>query len=283
MRFRVARPLVFCLTIAFITGQLGCSVRAPLSEEGRAQFGTIGVVSARFTPAIVSDTPIRGRDKGAAVGGVLGGTAGAAVGLPMAAACVALAALGPVGASCLAALLVPIAIGALTGGAVGAVLAVPAGIVEELETNIDKTLEALKMQEAVRDYVLKTAQKQTSRSFVLVDDRGPSSPDEKVSYRTLRGKKIDTVLEISVRGIGIQSGGGTEPSFSLMMSMAARVIRTADDSELFVREIGYKGAPGRLTDWAADNATPFRRELERAYQTLAARIVDEVFLLYPVW
>ena len=155
--------------------------------------------------------------------------------------------------------------------------------VEELEANIDKTLETLKMQEAVRGYVLKIAQGQTHRPFVLINGQGPSSPGEKISYRSLRNEKVDTILEIGVLSLGFQGGGGTDPSFSLTMSMAARVTRTADDSELFVRKIDYKGAPGRLTDWAADHARPFGRELERAYQTLATRIVDEVFLLYPVW
>jgi hypothetical protein len=65
---------IFILATIFLLGQWGCATQPPgLPAELRAQLGTIGVVSAQYTPAFEFELPAKGWLGGAARGAA-GGT-----------------------------------------------------------------------------------------------------------------------------------------------------------------------------------------------------------------
>ena len=102
--------------------------------------------------------------------------------------------------------------------------------------------------------------------------------DAKTAWRH-RGKGIDTVLEIGVERLGL-AGSGINPPLTLVMNSRARLIRVSDGAELYLNTLVYHSRKRKLRDWGADNAQPFREEVDRAYQGLAERFVEYLFLEY---
>lgn len=258
------------LCLMLLIAQLGCAVAAKspdplLSEELRGTLGTIGVVSARFIPEAAFEPPTGGKGTGAAKGAAMGffGSIGAGAQSGNAGVLLGIA-LAPV-------------IG-LGGAIYGAVAAESAATVENAEATLENALVTLDLQGPMRDRILQVARRQTHHSFVRLGSLGPTASDEKVSYRSLASDGIDTILEVSIPGVGIP-GSGINPPIPLVMSARARLIRVADDAEIHARTWSYRGRTRKFADWAVNDAQPLREELDRAYQALAEAIVDELFLL----
>jgi hypothetical protein len=66
------------------------------------------------------------------------------------------------------------------------------------------------------------------------------------------------------------------------MTVQASLIRPVDGTVLYDLTFGYRGGSRKFTDWGANDAQAVREELARGYRSLAEKIVDEVFLLYPM-
>ena len=268
------QPVVIWLSITLLIVQWGCAhapprpVPQPLSEEVRATLGTIGVVSAAVTPETQFKGPtggkLHGTGKGAAVGFLAGAGRAAMVTPPE-----------PLSAALWLVFVVPAvaAVGTVAGGVYGAFAAESGGKVKEAEAALNKALGELKVQETMRDRVLQEAVDKTPHTFVLIHDQAP--------YSSLADKGIDTVLEISVLRFGL-AGSGVNPPLALVISVRASLIRISDGTELYGRPWIYHSRKRKLTDWAADDAQPFREEVDRVYQGLAERIVEELFLLYHI-
>jgi len=270
----VRRNWVFIwLSLVFLIGQWGCAT-APkpppplLSEQVRANLGTIGVATARFSPEAHLEAPTSGKWSGAGKGaaaGFFGSIQGAAQGGGYGGAVVLL--LSPVFAM---------------GGAIyGAIAAESAEKVEAAEATFKKALADLKIQETFRDRVLQVARDQTRHVLVLVPEHGPTAPGGAVEYSFVASQGVDTVLEIGVEKLGLP-GGGINPPLSLIMNAHARLVRATDGMELHARTWIYRSGTRKFVEWAADNAQPLHEELERAYQSLAEQVVDELFLLYLI-
>lgn len=271
-----AKLIVTCLFISLLIGQSGCAIHKPKpyalppppSEAVREKLGTIGVASARFFPKAEICKPM-GKGAGAASGagtgalGMIGG--GAMLGDPL--GLLLGVALSPVGA--------------VVGSVVGAVKGVSSEHVKKAEDAINKTIFDLKIQATMRDYVLRTAKQQTEYNFVDLYGQGPETPEMKVDYNFLVNREINTVLEITVPAFGL-IGKGINPPLAFFMNLEARLIRTMDGFVLYKQKLEYKNAGFifTFTDWAANGAKPFRDEFHRCYQSLAEKVVEEVFLLY---
>ena len=167
-------PIIIWLTITLLIGQLGCvpALQFPpplpprLSDQIRAQLGTIGVSSARFIPKAEFRTPARGFGPGAWIG------AAKASRFVEGAAC---SGLGCGGVFILG--LAAVMVGAVAGGAT----ALPPLTVDEAEATVEKAFAELKIQEAMREHLVQVARQQTRHQFVLLAEQGPHAVDEKVS------------------------------------------------------------------------------------------------------
>ncbi len=272
--------IVVSLLISFLVGQSGCAtfkpkpyaLPPPPSEAVREKLGTVGITSARFLPKAEMLKP-KGKAAGAAAGagtgavGMLGGGA-------------QMATMGnPVG------LLLGIAlapVGAVVGGVVGTVEGVSSKRRNEAEDGINKAISEPGMQETMKDYVLRVAKQQTGYHFVDLDGQGPETPEGKADYSSLANGGIDTVLEITVPAFGLVGPKGINPPLAFFMTLQTRLVRTRDGSVLYEQKLEYRNARRTFTAWASNNAKPFRDELDRCYQSLAEKVVEEVFLLYSL-
>ncbi len=284
MRVGRHRLLILGLTVALLVGQWGCALkpyRAP-SEEIRAQFGTVGVISRRLVPEAALEGPTGGKGAGAAKGAGLGagysllyGVGGGAYsGNPLGFAIGVALGVG----------LAPVA--ALVGGIYGAVTAEPASKVQEAERALKNAFAELNVSEAIQDLVPQVATAETGHRFVSLAEHPAASP-EPVDYRSPASEGVDTILEVSVPVLGLVGPVGVNPPLQLVVQACARLIRTADGTTLYTlppvatHPLAYASPGRKFVEWGAEDARLFREELDRAYQTLAEKIVEELFLFHP--
>lgn len=272
MTMLMRHPLIIWLSIMLLIIQIGCthvppSDVPPPSEQVRAQLGTIGAVAGRFTP--------KGPDKPKSYRGG-GGGGGAGVGwMPPEALPFILVVAGIV---LLVRELTEEDEGLDSNGSRSAqTWDVNVRPQTDVRTLTKEELVGLLIHQALRDRILQVAQEHTSHRFVPLKDPPPTGRYQKVDYESVKGKDIDTVLEISVPMVGfIESSDDIgRPSVTLVMTTLARLIRVADGEEIFARTWEYGHSP---TQWAANDAKLVRDELDYALQTLAQWMAYELFL-----
>ena len=270
-------PTAILISIFLIIGQLGCA-HSPqhkppsLSEEARAELGTIGLVSAHFVPEFIFPIPVE-RGKAALAGAAMGGlgTAGGIV-LGLGPAVVILAfppaaaiAAGVVGA------------GAVIGGVAGAVVGESSKTIVEAETSLNSATPEI--QGAFGEELLSRVRDRTEYSLILIEREGPTSLDEKVTYGSLSSQGIDTVLEVTVRRFGLSGEKGFNPTLCFFLTLETRVVRTKDGTEIYNHVSSYMSkSHHKLRKWAAGDAQCFKDEVKRCLQILGTEIVEALFL-----
>jgi hypothetical protein len=170
---------------------------------------------------------------------------------------------------------------ALGGAIYGAVVAESAATVAEAEASLSQALTEVKVQEALRDRVLLVARDQTPHPVILLEETGATARTEGVRDPPSAEGASDTFLEVRVAALRFV-GGGINPPLALVMNVETRLVSAEDRGTLYEATLEYRSRTRKFTEWAADNAQPFREELERAVHSLAERIVEEVFLLYLI-
>jgi hypothetical protein len=259
---------IICLTIILLIGQLGCAIKKPplrVTEALRAQFGSIAVAPAQFTPETKFSMPAKGRVSGAGKGAAIGTLGFLLCGD---------------GRALLIAFACPpaIAIGTAIGGVYGAVAAESKATVEEAEATLKRALAAMKIQQALGERIFEYARAQTPYTFELLLDQGASTVNENSDYRPLAGYGIDTILEVNVLKFGLQGEGYINPPLHVNMTVHIRLIRAGDNMGLYERKFDYSSKNHKFTEWAANDAELFRSMVGQACQELSDEIVSELFL-----
>jgi hypothetical protein len=96
-------------------------------------------------------------------------------------------------------------------------------------------------------------------------------------YRPLSGLEIDTVMEIAVYRQCFRASDGINPPMTFDASVHVYLTRVSDGALLFAGPLDYRSRKYRFGKWADHNAKRFRAELERARQTIAESIVEQMF------
>ena len=277
--------VIIWICISLFTIQLGCAHTPPqpASETVREQFGTIGIVSARFIPEATRGTfakecELSDESNWSASGAASGAATGAAGGLELALE-IATSGNDPMSLA-LGLILAPFLIlggalgGAAAGGTGGAVKR--EGVAQEISV-INDALPELKIQETMAEHVLKTCKELEDYRFDLVKDQGPTSPEEKLTYEFLSEKGMDAALEVSV--VSLLYEARKDMSIGFSMTVRTRLIRTIDGTEVNSRKFEYKSANENFINWMDIDAQKLREEFDCFYKSLAETIVEEMFLL----
>jgi len=294
---------IWFIVLVYLMGQWGCATGRyeypkpePLSEEYRAQLGTIGVVSVPGVPALHFDRPLpmspgvlermgQGTVEGAGkswdwwldlcakpfeksnvekrFGPVIGG--------------IALYLLPVVAVGVCYVLTPPVAIfGGLGGGIYGAFPSsqdYPA-YVEETEVTLRGTLHKYPAQETFQRVFVKEARARTSHSLVVGPEKDSQTFDEMV------GPGVDTVLELSVQRIWWKriedQEGDLNPPMVFVLVVRARLMRAADKTVWYDQTFVQETENRLYTLWPY----PFliQDEIEKVYQKLAKEMVEKLFL-----
>jgi hypothetical protein len=243
------------LLIGTLLGPWGCATKShripTLSEEVRAEIGTLGVATSSIIPTSDLKSPTSGRGSGAAKGAGLAAGAMASEKPPF------------------GLVLAPVA--ALGGAIYGAIVAPSAQKVKEAETALASAFANLKVQEAIHDHVLQAARGRVGHPVVSLGE-------------TL---DVDAILEIGVVSVKLAGAAALDidPPLQLVILACPRLVRRADGRELYPAEpttpaVVHMSAPRKFIEWGGQDARLFREEMERAYQNLAERAVEEMFLAF---
>lgn len=273
-------PIIILLSIALLLGLWGCAhMPKPPSEEMKAQFGTIGIVSAASNPKIRFHPEFaKGRLSGACKGAGMGTVAGAFCGLSL---------MGH-GGSCSGqgcAVIVIIAaasaaiggvVGGVAGGIKGAVDAVPKKEAERIEDTVKNAFDGTDIQKTMALSVFKNSLELPDYAFVLLEEEDfiISTP---LDFGFLNERGIHTVLELNVKGGGFKEGRGKNPLIALFMKVHTRLIRTKDGREIYSREFEYKSSKHSSADWFDTDARLLRDEIDNCFKELPKQIVEELF------
>ena len=275
------------ISILLIIGQFGCAhtpkVEPPtLSEETKAQLGTIGVVSASFQPAFLAEKPMT--KKKAAVASSRAGALGClgvgvsilgaipASGDPLSGLLVGVVGLGAIA-------LTPV--GAAVGGIVGAVRGVNETTTDDAESVLNIALNDFDIQGTLRDRLLSIVQEKTSYPVILLEEKGPSFPGEEVSYRLGTQPEVDTTFELSILQFALSSssgGPGINPPLSLFLMAKVRAVRVSDNQVLYTYTFSSENKEKKkFTHWAENHGQPLKDGLDQCLDSLASQIVTTVF------
>ena len=279
----IPNSIVILLSIALLLGLWGCAhMPKPPSEEMRAQFGKIGIVSVPTTPNIQFHPEFaKGRLTGAGIGcsaglvsGILfGGLVGAAASTPSGGFFTPFFAAG--GAA------IGGVVGGVYGGLVGGVNAVPKREARRIEATVKNAFDGIGIQEAIALSVFKNSLELPDYVFVLLkeEDFIISTP---YNFRFLRENGIETVLELNVKDGGFKEGKGKNPLTALFMKVHTRLIRTTDGEEIYSREFEYKSPKHNSADWLNSDAQLLCEEIDTCFKELPKQIVEELFGKRPL-
>ncbi len=258
--------------------QMGCS-HTPikpkvLSDELRGKLGTIGVVSGRYDPSILLRKPLdkvsgsSSTAKSYAESWVrLGGTSEGAVRMLLTAP-------------------IPMAIGAIVGKSKG-LSDDKVKEVQAAEVAIRAAVTDLKIQGNLRDEFLEIAREQTSFPFVRLEGEGPISPEEKTHYRTLAGAGMDSILEMGVTDITLNSPepradfslDHIDPLLWISIGAQVRLVQTASDAEIYTQSFQTRcpGPTHKFMEWGANDAQLLRKEVTGCLSSVRQRILRDLF------
>ncbi|MBI5623754.1 MAG: hypothetical protein HY924_08255 [Elusimicrobia bacterium] len=235
--------------------------------ELSAKLGTVGLPTASFLPKSEVLTPAKGALDGAGRGAA--SAAGALFGAASESKSGEVAAIGI--------LLTPA--GALVGGVAGAILAEKPEVVEAWEAEVGEGLRALGAQAGLRDAVLKWGLRKTSIKLMPLDGQGPASLEGQPDYSGLKDRGVDTVLEVSVLGVGLSGAKTLNPDLALLVTARSRVVSVSDGKELFSRDYSCSGAERKFKEWAARSGAKLRPAFQGCVFRLARSMVLEAFQL----
>ena len=244
-------------------------------EEVRSNIATVGVT--------LSSYPAKKKIAMPAKGVVGGATRGMAAGATMP---VVLGFISPLpGGTALGVLIAPFT--AAAGMVYGAGRGVPAEDVEEAEAVIDQAADRLaemNIRRTFTDEVIKLGRKRTGLKFVAHPEVGPREPGELVHYDQLNLEGIDAVLELRIETAGLRGPNRIDPSSDVFVELRTRLIR-ARDNEVLLSETLYCASeqPRTYIEWAENEGQFFIDEFSCCVQELSEKVVDDFFLIYPLY
>ena len=281
------KKTIFYLTVTILVGVMamlgptGCSLTPKIYmmppddlEEIRSSFGSIGVTISSYPLKQETIRPAKGITGGAARGLYVG-----------AATPVVIGAVSPIpGGTILGLLVAPFT--AVAGSLYGATKGVPAEDIEKAEAAnlqaIDR-LRKMNLRQTFIEEVLKLGKERTDLEFVNLPETGPGDPNEVVRYDRIEIRNIDTVLELRIEKTGLQGPYSFDPPSNAFIEVDARLIRTLDN-EVVIRETFFCGSEEerKYLEWAENEGQLFVDEFVTCFPEIAEKIVDDLFLVYPI-
>ena len=168
--------------------------------------------------------------------------------------------------------------GLAAGAAADADSSMPPAVPKE-DTAIIERLAAdavrrLQLPELTAQDVSAGARRLAGLDAVVIEGDFAAEPN---AYRALRERGFGAAIQLEVKEIGF-SGSGADSIISLYVTAEARLVDTATGKPIAQRGLVYVSPQGGSPLWIRDDAALTRMEIERAYRTLAERIVEDLLL-----
>jgi hypothetical protein len=157
---------------------------------------------------------------------------------------------------------------------------VATGVPEEQRPILDRMLNGvladLRLSELAAQSVARNVATFTPFRAEVIDGGGPSSGVDAPDYRSLRDRGFGGAIEIGITHLGFTGWGGD--GMSLFVTAEARLFEIEAGGAAWLRGVVYESPTRSFSHWMREDAALTRLELERAYRSLAERVVD-VFVL----
>jgi len=278
---QIARVLSVVVRLALLPAVIGCASKPPLVEQHPLDNPhgpqAVAIIASREAPKTNLLAFARGYAEGTAKAGAVG-AGGAAVGALTALQLAPLALLAGPAAIVAFPLAGIIAGGAAIGFVAGAAAAAQAVVPEEQALAIEQMANSAVAQLQIPDLTaaaIATGVKNLAGrdASVIHDESAPGLE----GYRSLRERGFGTAIEIRTTEIGF-AGSGADTIMALFLTAEARLVDTASGRPMAARGLVYLSPQHRIGVWAQDGAALTAAEIERAYRTVAERIVDNLVL-----
>jgi hypothetical protein len=272
--------LVF-MSVAGLSGLAGCSHSPEIYtmpteqlEKIRSETGTVGLSYSSYSSELKIVTPAKGAAGGAKKGFVLGAATPVVAGF-----------VSPLpGGTLMGALVAPFA--AIGGSVYGALKAPRAEEVQKAEDAIDQAvikLEKLSLRRPFIDEVIRLGVERAGRRFVDLPAMGPRDPDEIVRYDPKEIPNVDTILELRAGTAGLKGLYTFDPPTVAFIEVHLRLVRVYDNREVFSETFVCASEEERTyADWAKNEGQLLVDEFVSCMPALAEKIVDDLFLVYPI-
>jgi len=289
----IRKLFIFFLAGLFLLVQWGCATQPPaLPTELRAQLGTIGIVSAQYTPEPDFEGPgtgfiehTSGAWKGLKSGAKEGAYKGGSIGSYVLEYTQEYHGFWHPGALLLA--LVSSVVGATVGTMAGGLGGMTMGMIDPMGSDsmkneavvrqtLDAYLQEMGMQERIRKEVVAVARQNTSHLITELDKEGPIKRGSEVSYQKLKEQNLDSILEVAVVSLGLKSTSAFDPDFSVFMVVKADLRRVEDEALLYRTTLTHTSQSLPYEEWAGNNVYAFQRALNEGYRSLAEQIVAKL-------
>ena len=130
-----------------------------------------------------------------------------------------------------------------------------------------EALEDLTIEQAIWERVVKIRERRKSRTTIIPID---SKQD---ADRALEAREIDGIFDIDVSKFGLAFEEGDEQD--LRLRIVTNLYLQNDKSRGLIEELIYLGDSRELSEWVADDAKAFRRELDQAFQKISEQIEEK--------
>jgi hypothetical protein len=288
--------ILLSIIFAITNGCATIPATAPPSPEIRKQFGRIGVVALSSPIRGEFHTFPKGQTSGALVGavaGALGGVVGVWAALSYHAgtfltpaaiadsATFAASSTNPITIAFLCVLVAAALVIIYTtakGATAGAAEAVPAETAQQIEQQIEKFLENMKLSSGLTEAIYSAAASQPFLTINSITLLGEANSDPNISYGNYSSRGIKTILEVGVTEAGFQGGTGEHPIIKFYMNARTRLVEAASNTELYTQDFQYQSSERPFETWLENSGQMLAQEFKRAQANLTERIIDVLFL-----
>ena len=279
-------PRVFALGhVALVLASSGCAAKTSrqwLPEQVRSELGTVALVTSPERAEWSFAYPVPSRAGAAAAG------AGAALGVGAVAGA---ACFGYVLPACLLALWTPVMV--VSNGVEGAVKGVPIADMRASAASLKNAVGEPDLSSRLAERVVSEAQRRVGEGRVRAAANGLHDAAGR-RYAALAAEGVDTVLEVQLDRLRLERTGGSSPvsgyglsvisverlidaPLAFIVEVRVRVLRAADGTVLHKTTFNRRAGSQKFTDWGREDAAQFRGERDRALESIAEEIAEEIF------
>jgi len=260
--------------LAILPVLIGCASSSRLAEhhplERRGAPQTVAVIASPEAPKTRLQAFALGESEGASKGAVGGAAAGASLVLLL---------INPLAivyfpAIVAAAAAAGAAAGAASGAAVGTELAVPEARAVEIEQLAADAIDKLQLPGRTAAAVASSTTKFAELDAAVIDGALQSNAG---TDRQLQARRFGVAIEFKLKEIGFEAVGA-DTIMSLFLTAEASLVDTATGNPVAQRGLVYLSPRHAHELWTRDGGALTRAETERACNTLAERMVEDLLL-----
>ena len=139
-----------------------------------------------------------------------------------------------------------------------------------------KRLLSLRIQEGIAKLVEDEAGRSLSIPVSLEEPPPGKSDDRDGMLRRLKASGFDAALRVGITRVGFEGPVGKDPPASVVITLHAEIVRTANGEKVFEETIEHRSAAMPAGEWAKDDFLRLTRELDDGIRDLAKRCVDDI-------